>query len=243
MEKDMEISERYQKALVTVAMKLRREEDIKKNGLLRFTKNEKDELIAKLKELFETKENLLVLKIKRFGFRSEHIEIKNKTEFYKFLENVDEVFGEDNEIWVVTSSVINCYRCRIYLGTSNLLPDKIEMAKSTDDHVLDHIGNGSETKYVCFEKKHGNLSIVSSTISENEESECREIINDIYSKFTSELNAIKQDMELLGISGISLDCRVNDGYDFHDFDVSYGDVKKVIDFYVPAYLEKTAKNK
>ena len=35
------ISQRYQKALVTVAMGFRTEQDIKKNGLYRFTKQEK----------------------------------------------------------------------------------------------------------------------------------------------------------------------------------------------------------
>ncbi len=39
------ISQRYQKALVTVAMGFRTEQDIKKNGLYRFTKQEKQELI------------------------------------------------------------------------------------------------------------------------------------------------------------------------------------------------------
>lgn len=39
------MSERYQKALVTVAMGFRTEEDIKKNGLYRFTKNDKSSLL------------------------------------------------------------------------------------------------------------------------------------------------------------------------------------------------------
>ena len=38
------ISQRYQKALVTVAMGFRTEEDIKKNGLYKFIKQEKKEL-------------------------------------------------------------------------------------------------------------------------------------------------------------------------------------------------------
>ena len=42
---NQKISHRYQKALVTVAMGFRTEEDIKKNGLYRFIKQEKKELI------------------------------------------------------------------------------------------------------------------------------------------------------------------------------------------------------
>ena len=45
-------------------------------------------------------------------------------------------------------------------------------------------------------------------------------------------NKIKKDLEIINIDAISIDCRVNDGYDFHDFDVSYGDVQKVVDYYV-----------
>ena len=71
----MVISERYKKALVTVAMGLRTEEDIRKNGLYRFCKSDKDELINFAKELFSKKSNLLALKIKPTGYRSEHINI------------------------------------------------------------------------------------------------------------------------------------------------------------------------
>ena len=41
------------------------------------------------------------------------------------------------------------------------------------------------------------------------------------------------DLNFIGIDGISLDVRVDSGYDFHDFDVSYENIKKVIDYYLP----------
>ena len=48
-----EISERYKKALVTVAMGFRTEDDIKKNGLYRFTKGEKQDLLNYVTFLFQ----------------------------------------------------------------------------------------------------------------------------------------------------------------------------------------------
>ncbi len=36
----------------------------------------------------------------------------------------------------------------------------------------------------------------------------------------------------MGINGISLDVRINNGYVFHDFDVSYENVEKVINYYL-----------
>ena len=38
-------------------------------------------------------------------------------------------------------------------------------------------------------------------------------------------NKIKNDLAFLNINGISIDIRVNNGYDFHDFDVSYDETK------------------
>ena len=32
---------------------------------------------------------------------------------------------------------------------------------------------------------------------------------------------------------VTLDIRINNGYDFHDFDVAYGSVEKVINYYLP----------
>lgn len=236
----MALSERYQKTLVTVAMGLRTEEDIKDNGLYIFTKAEKSKLIEFVSQLFKIKPNLLVLKIKPTGYRSEHINITNKADFDKFISSVDEIYGENNEIWVVSSSVLNCWRCRIYLSADLNMPDRIEMAKSDDDHILDHIAAGNKNvPYVCFVKTlANNFELTETNVDNNTLQTCQQIIKDIYSKFSYDFKAVKEDMELLKIAGISLDCRVNNGYDFHDFDVSYGEVKKVVDFYVPMYLAK-----
>ncbi len=64
------VSERYKKALVTVAMGFRTEEDIRKNGLYRFSKEEKNNLIKYVTELFNKNNSVLALKIKQIGFRS-----------------------------------------------------------------------------------------------------------------------------------------------------------------------------
>ena len=236
----MALSERYQKTLVTVAMGLRTEEDIRNNGLYIFPKSDKDKLIKYVTKLFNVKPNLLVLKVKPTGYRSEHINITNKLEFDNFIASVDDIYGENNEIWVVSSSVLNCWRCRIYLSADLNLPDRIEMAKSDDDHILDHIAAGNKNvPYVCFVKALGNnFELTETNVDNNTLQTCQKIIKDIYSKFSYDFKSVKEDMELLKIAGISLDCRVNNGYDFHDFDVSYGEVKKVVDFYVPMYLEK-----
>ena len=61
---NQKVSHRYQKALVTVAMGFRTEEDIKKNGLYRFIKQEKKELIEYISLLFSKNKSVLALKIK-----------------------------------------------------------------------------------------------------------------------------------------------------------------------------------
>jgi hypothetical protein len=75
----MRFSERYQKALVTVAMGFRTEEDIKKNGLYRFSKYEKLDLIKYINELFKQKNNLLLVLI--FNNRKTYIILKKLTYF------------------------------------------------------------------------------------------------------------------------------------------------------------------
>lgn len=233
----MSISERYKKALVTVAMGLRSEADIKKNGMHLFVKSEKAELLKYLRALFAERENLLVLKVKPTGFRSEHINITNKAEFDEFVKNVDEIFAEENEIWVISSSVVECWRCRFYLSSNIDSPDAVEMAKSTDDHILDHMGK-ADVPFARFEKGlNKTFAVLDTNLNEKDLQECRDIIGDIMAKYSRQFRSIKADMEMLGLPGISLDCRVNNGYDFHDFDVSYGDVYKVMDFYVTPYLD------
>ena len=54
-------------------------------------------------------------------------------------------------------------------------------------------------------------------------------------KAYNEIENVKDDLKLLKLSFISLDIRVNDGYDFHDFDVVYDKVADVIDFYMKFY--------
>ena len=94
----MIFSERYQKALVTVAMNLITEDEIRKNGLYRFSSDQKNELIACLNKAYKAKEKLLVLKIKSTGFRSEHLLLGSKKELNKFIENLDETFSNCVEI-------------------------------------------------------------------------------------------------------------------------------------------------
>ena len=227
------ISERYRKALVTVYMGLRDEEDIRKNGLYRFTKKEKRALVSFATKLFSKNRKLLLLKIKPTGFRSEHIDINNEKDFQETINNLDAIFDKKNEIWVVESSSKECWRCRIYLNSSTFEKDRIEMAYSFDDHILDHIGNNKkDVPYILFEKNI-NLKVIETNLSRQKQEEVGKIVQDIYGHFADEFRKIKEDMELLQTNAISLDVRVDNGYDFHDFDVGYNDVKKVIDFYVP----------
>lgn len=92
------ISQRYQKALVTVAMGFRTEKDIQKNGLYRFIKSEKEDLIKYVSSLFNKSKNVLVLKIKQTGYRSEHININSEEELDHFIKNLNNIYEEDSEI-------------------------------------------------------------------------------------------------------------------------------------------------
>ena len=159
------ISERYQKALVTVAMGFRTEDDIRKNGLYRFTKNEQSSLLEYVTSLFNEKGNVLVLKVKQSGYRGEHISIASKIDLNNFVRNIVNIYDEDNEIWVVSSSSIECWRGRIYLSNNNY-NDTIEIAYSYDDHILDHIDSSLKVSYVCY-KKEGNKFKVSNTNLDN----------------------------------------------------------------------------
>lgn len=226
------MSERYQKALVTVAMGFRTEEDIKKNGLYRFTKNDKSSLLEYVTSLFNANGNVLVLKVKQSGYRSEHMSISSKTDLDNFVKNIVNIYDKDNEVWVVSSSSIECWRGRIYLS-NNTSNDTIEMAYSYDDHILDHIDSSLKVPYVCY-KKEGNSFKVSNTNLDNNTLQTTDaILKDILYRYSSEFREIKEDLNFIGIDGISLDVRVDSGYDFHDFDVSYENIKKVIDYYLP----------
>lgn len=226
------MSERYQKALVTVAMGFRTEEDIKKNGLYRFTKKDKSSLLEYVTSLFNANGNVLVLKVKQSGYRSEHMSISSKTDLDNFVKNIVNIYDKDNEVWVVSSSSIECWRGRIYLS-NNTSNDTIEMAYSYDDHILDHIDSSLKVPYVCY-KKEGNSFKVSNTNLDNNTLQTTDaILKDILYRYSSEFREIKEDLNFIGIDGISLDVRVDSGYDFHDFDVSYENIKKVIDYYLP----------
>lgn len=226
-----EMSERYKKALVTVAMGFRTEDDIRKNGLYRFTKHEKKDLLDYVTLLFKESKSVLALKIKQTGFRSEHIDIDSEKSLGDFKANVDEIFGENNEIWVVSSSVKDCWRCRIYLSADG--SDRVEMAYSHDDHILDHISSALDVPYVYYKVENNSFSISKTNLSDESVRETLLTVKDIFSKYYEEFKTVKRDLEFIGINGISLDVRINDGYDFHDFDVSYQDVSKVINYYLP----------
>ena len=227
-----EISERYKKALVTVAMGFRTEEDIKKNGLYRFTKDEKQDLLNYVTFLFQKNESVLSLKVKQKGYRSEHINIDTEKSLNEFKENIDNIFSKDNEIWIVSSSVEECWRCRIYLSRDSL-NDRIEMAYSYDDHILDHINSIKEVPYVYYKLEDNNFLVSNTNLTKEKIQETLLIIKDIFSKYYVNFKNIKEDLDFIGLKGISLDVRINKGYDFHDFDVSYEDIPKIINYYVP----------
>lgn len=227
-----EMSERYKKALVTVIMGLRTEDDIKKNGLYRFTKKDKRDLLDYVTVLFHKRKSVLALKIKQTGFRSEHINIDSEEALAEFKTNVDNIFGDDCEIWIVSSSVNECWRCRIYLSSDDS-SDRVEMAYSFDDHILDHINSKNEAPYIYYKVENNKFSVTKTNLPEEKIQETLTILKDIYSKYNDKFKSVKQDLEFIGVNGISLDVRVNDGYDFHDFDVSYQDVSKIINFYLP----------
>ena len=226
-----EISERYKKALVTVAMGFRTEDDIKKNGLYRFTKNEKKELIDYVSKLFKKNKSVLALKIKQIGYRSEHININSEENLDEFKKNIDNIFNEKNEIWIVSSSVLECWRCRIYLSNDDA-NDKVEMAYSYDDHILDHINSDNNVPYVYYTVDKNNFKILNTNLPEQKIQQTNLIIKDIFSKYYTNFKNVKDDLDFIGINGISLDVRVNNGYDFHDFDVAYEDIQKVVKYYV-----------
>ena len=235
------ISERYQKALVTVSMGFRTEEDIKNNGLVRFCVNEKNECVDYLKKIYNGG-TLLILKINKTGFRSQHININSKEDFDNTINIIDEIFGNDNEIWVVRSSVKDCWRCRLYLSNEIENIDRFEMAFSSNDHILDNLFGTNEEidiPFIRYERKFGNncFTIEKSNLTDMQEKETRKIIENVFSKYSKQIRHVKEDLEILGLNGISFDIRYDDGYDFHDIDVSYGDIKKVINYYVIPYLK------
>ena len=225
------ISQRYKKALVTVAMGFRTEEDIKKNGLHRFTKEEKNELIEYVYSLYSKSKSVLALKIKPIGYRSEHININSNDDLKEFLKNLDDIYEDNNEIWIVSSSVIDCYRCRISIS-NNDLNCLFEMAYSHDDHILDHIGLESKVPYIRYQIIKNSFKIKNTNMKENQIQEANSIVQDILHKYVDKFKEIKKDLDFIGIDEISLDIRVNNGYDFHDFDVTYGNVEKVINYYL-----------
>ena len=226
------ISERYQKALVTVAMGFRTEDDIRKNGLHRFIKDEQSSLLEYVTSLFNEKGNVLVLRVKQSGYRSEHMSISSKTDLDNFVKNIVNIYDKDNEVWVVSSSSIECWRGRIYLSNNNF-NDTIEMAYSCDDHILDHIDSSLKAPYVCYKKEGNNFKVSNTNLDNNTLQITDATLKDILYRYSDKFREIKEDLGFIGIDGISLDVRVNNGYDFHDFDVSYENIKKVIDYYLP----------
>ncbi len=114
------------------------------------------------------------------------------------------------------------------------------MAYSYDDHILDHINENVNIPYVCYKKDERYFKAVKSTLNEELQNQSNVNINNVLSRFSNEMKNVREDLEFIGIEGISLDVRINNGYDFHDFDVSYDQVEKVIDYYFNI-LNKTKK--
>lgn len=231
----MEKSERYKKALVTAIMGFRTEEDIKNNGLNVFTKEDILSLKEHVINLFNKNRSVLVLKVKPIGFKSEHIIIKSNEDLNDFLFNVSSLFesdvlGGNNEVWVISSSVIECWRCRIYLSHSG--DDIIEMAYSYDDHILDHIDFNGNVPYICYKINGEYLDICKTNLDKNGIKETNYIACDIFNKYSDVIKDVVYDLAFLNIDDICFDVRINNGYDFHDFDVSFDDTKKIIDYYM-----------
>ncbi len=225
------VSERYKKALVTVAMGFRTEEEIKKNGLSIFTKEETKNLISYLNYLYNKKENILALKVKQEGYHSVHVNIRSKLELVKFIEGLPTIYKEYSEIWIISSSITECWRCRIYL--SNTSPtDIIELAYSTDDHILDNIDSTDTTPYACYRRSDLSIELFKTNLDEKTLEKIERIINNILFKYSKKLTEVKHELSILNVDEISLDVRINKTYDFHDFDVAYGKTKKVMDYYL-----------
>ena len=55
---------------------------------------------------------------------------------------------------------------------------------------------------------------------------------DIFNKYSDVIKDVVYDLDFLNIDDICFDVRINNGYDFHDFDVSFDDTKKIIDYYM-----------
>ena len=106
------------------------------------------------------------------------------------------------------------------------------MAYSHDDHILDHIGLESKVPYIRYQIIKNSFKIKNTNMKENQIQEANSIVQDILHKYVDKFKEIKKDLDFIGIDEISLDIRVNNGYDFHDFDVTYGNVEKVINYYL-----------
>ena len=107
------------------------------------------------------------------------------------------------------------------------------MAYSYDDHILDHINSLNEVPYVYYKLEDNNFFVSNTNLTKEKIQETLLIIKDIFSKYYVNFKNIKEDLDFIGLKGISLDVRINKGYDFHDFDVSYEDIQKIINYYVP----------
>lgn len=239
------VSERYKKSLVTVAMGFRDEEDIKKGGLAIFNKSQKAQMLDYVKSLFGASKSLLVLKVPPKGYRSTHILINGDDELENFANSADEIFGSSNEIWVISSTSKDTWRCRLYISNNINRPDMFEMAYSKDDHVLDHItANQIDVPHVLYFREFGSPEFKESVsnLSGEQKLQSNKIVSDIAKKFASQIADVRKDLEALSLNGISLDVNLNNGvYDFHDFDVAYDDLPRVIEFYSGSYLERKGR--
>lgn len=224
-------SQRYKKALVTVLMGFRTEEDIKRNGLMIYEENQNQEAYKYIYNLYKKSNYVLILKVKKTGYRSIHYIIDNDKKINKLKETIDDILNKKDELWVINSSIKYCWRCRLALSLNN--EDFIEMAYSNDDHILNNIENINKVKYINYNFR--NNKIIKTNLNKKDIEETSYIVNDIKNKFMKEINKVKENMNILNVSVISLDIRVDNGYDFHDFDVAYDKIEKVIDYYIKLY--------
>src|SRR5574344_1639534 len=155
-------------------MGFRTEDEIRKNGLYIFPKSKKEKLLEYSKRLFKKNNQLLGLKVQTHGYNSQHILIKSLSEFKEFINQIDKIFDEFCEIWIITSCGEYCWRCRAYFSLTN--DEYIEMVYSDDDHILDHMNDINEEKYIRYSIKNNIILNKSLLIKEEDIEENKKIL-------------------------------------------------------------------
>ena len=149
------------------------------------------------------------------------------------VENMDGFTLSNDNVEIGHWDVSKVKNMNSLFRDNNNFNDTIEMAYSCDNHILDHIDSSLKAPYVCYKKEGNNFKVSNTNLDNNTLQITDATLKDILYRYSDKFCEIKEDLGFIGIDGISLDVRVNNGYDFHDFDVSYENIKKVIDYYLP----------